>query len=105
MGILIYKKKIDIMNGQNTEAPADGHKRTSNACGCKANWCTNICYLVIGYFFIIPVAVASVAPGIIGMWNLGPDIVASVITALAPPLTNEDFKDEVERSLVNYPPS
>ena len=34
------------------KAPADGHDRTANAVGCKPNWCTNICYLLIGYVFI-----------------------------------------------------
>ena len=34
------------------KAPADGHDRTGNAVGCKPNWCTNICYLFIGYVFI-----------------------------------------------------
>merc|ERR1712166_228089 len=78
--------------------------RTPNACGCKPNWCTNICYLVIGYFFIIPIAIASMAPGIIGMWNLGPDMVSKVIFALRPPDVNGDFMDEIPRSTVTFPP-
>ena len=34
------------------KAPADGYKRTANAVGCKPNWCTNMCYFVIGVVFI-----------------------------------------------------
>ena len=86
------------------KAPADGHDRKGNAVGCKPNWCTNICYLCIGYIFIGSISYASWAPSIIGMWNLSPDLVSSTIYALGPPLMTGDYREEIERSKVNYPP-
>ena len=66
--------------------------RTATNVGCKPNWCTNLCYLCIGYIFIGAISYASWAPSIIGMWNLSPDLVSSTIWALGPPLMTDGYK-------------
>ena len=78
--------------------------RTANAVGCKPNWCTNICYLFIGYIFIGAISYASWAPSIIGMWNLAPDLISSTILSLGPPLMTDGYTAEISRALVSYPP-
>ena len=78
--------------------------RTTNAVGCKPNWCTNICYLFIGYIFIGAISYASWAPSIIGMWNLAPDLISSTILSLGPPLMTDGYTAEISRALVSYPP-
>ena len=86
------------------KAPADGHKRTANAVGCKPNWCTNVCYLCIGYMFIGGVSYLSMFPSIIGMWNLGPGIVSSTISALGPPLMTLGYQEDLPRDRISFPP-
>ena len=61
------------------KAPADGYERKSNAVGCKPNWCTNICYFLIGVMFLGPLAYLSIFPAFIGMWNLTPKLISSLI--------------------------
>ena len=87
------------------KAPAGGHTRTANAVGCKPNWCTNFCYLLIGYTFFVPVAQLSVFPSFIGMWNLGPGIVSSCISALGPPLMTLEYQEDLPRDTVSFPPA
>ena len=86
------------------KAPAGGHTRTANAVGCKPNWCTNVCYLLIGYMFIYPIIGLSEFPSFIGMWNLGPGIVSSCISALGPPLMTLQYQDDLPRDTVSFPP-
>ena len=86
------------------KAPEGGHSRTANAVGCKPSWCTNICYLCIGYMFIGGVSYLSVFPSIIGMWNLGPGIVSSTISALGPPLMTLGYQEDLPRDRISFPP-
>ena len=87
------------------KAPAGGHERKANAVGCKPNWCTNMCYLLIGYIFMGAIAYASWAPSIIGMWNLAPDLISSTIFALGPPLMTGGYQDAIPRDNVSFPPA
>merc|ERR1712167_222634 len=87
------------------KAPADGHERKPNAVGCKPNWCTNICYLLIGWVFIGAIEGAAWAPSTIGMWNLAPDLISSTIWALGPPLMTGGYTEAIPRDTVSYPPA
>ena len=93
-----------VFDNLDKKAPAGGHERKANAVGCKPSWCTNICYLFIGYLFIGPIIGASAYPSIIGMWNLGPGIVSQCISALGPPLMNLKYQEDLPRDTVSYPP-
>ena len=78
--------------------------RTANAVGCKPNWCTNVCYLCIGYMFIGGIGYLSMFPSIIGMWNLGPKIVSSTIASLGPPLMTLDYQEKLPSDRISFPP-
>ena len=87
------------------KAPAANNERAPNAVGCKPNWCTNMCYFLIGNIFIGAIGYASGAPSLIGMWNLGPSLISEVIWSLGPPLMTGDYRDEIARDTVSYPPA
>ena len=78
--------------------------RTANAVGCKPNWCTNMCYFVIGVFFLGTLSTLSLFPAIIGMWNLGPKMISSTILALGPPLMTDEYTKEIPTDCYSYPP-
>ena len=93
------------MSTANEDAAASGHQRKANAVGCKPTWCTNVCYLLIGYVFIGAISYANWAPSIIGMWNLAPDLVSSTISALGPPLMSLDYQDAIPVDTISWPPA
>ena len=93
-----------VFDNLDKKAPAGGHERKANAVGCKPSWCTNICYLWIGYMFIGPIIQASAFPSFIGMWDLGPKIVSKVISALGPPLMNLKYQEMLPVDQISFPP-